>query len=365
MTAISKNWVTIADTAVDPDSPIDAALMTGLRDDLVYLREWLGASYEAGAVQDHNHDGVNSALMEVGGNMLRNGSFESSTTSWTLTGYTGGTLAVGPTGAMHGANCLAITSTVLANGGGLSQSSEYLPVSPGRSYFASALFHASVAGISSQVEIVWYNAAKAQISLSTFLCANTPTVETLLGSGAVAPAGAAYAQVRAYGGVPAQGTAVGTVYVDGCVFNAVDLLLPPVLAGTRYFSPTNQASFALTTANTEKANALIQSSGIYRCYFALNGSDINSVNGGTVYGQIYKNGVAYGTLRGLAVPLSSTGVAAGWTEDLYFNVGDTLQVFAYANPMPGYYANLYSIQFGTSGTEKMLIPPALLALGAR
>jgi microcystin-dependent protein len=68
MGAISKAWVVIADTAVDPDSPIDAALMTGLRDDTVHLREWIGFSYTGGAVQDHNHDGINSAAIsgEVG-----------------------------------------------------------------------------------------------------------------------------------------------------------------------------------------------------------------------------------------------------------------------------------------------------------
>ena len=61
MTAITKAWVTIADGAVDPDSPIDAALMTGLRDNGIHVREWIGASYYAGAVQNHNHDGLNSA----------------------------------------------------------------------------------------------------------------------------------------------------------------------------------------------------------------------------------------------------------------------------------------------------------------
>lgn len=60
MPAISKAWVTINDGAVDPDSPVDQALMEGMRDDLVHLREWLGASYFAGAVQDHDHDGSNS-----------------------------------------------------------------------------------------------------------------------------------------------------------------------------------------------------------------------------------------------------------------------------------------------------------------
>lgn len=61
MTAITKAWVTIADGACDPDSPIDAALMTGYRDIGIHLREWIGASYYAGAVQNHNHDGLNSA----------------------------------------------------------------------------------------------------------------------------------------------------------------------------------------------------------------------------------------------------------------------------------------------------------------
>jgi len=68
MPAISKAWVSIADSAVDPDSPLDASLMTGIRDDLVHLREWLGAAYTAGAVQDHDHDGVNSKAVagEIG-----------------------------------------------------------------------------------------------------------------------------------------------------------------------------------------------------------------------------------------------------------------------------------------------------------
>lgn len=58
--AISKAFITIADGSVDPDSPIDAALMTGLRDNDIHLREWLGLGYYAGAVENHDHDGANS-----------------------------------------------------------------------------------------------------------------------------------------------------------------------------------------------------------------------------------------------------------------------------------------------------------------
>jgi len=66
MPAISKAWVTIADGAVDPDSPLDSVLMTGIRDDLIHLREWLGAGFFAGAVQDHDHDNVNSKTPVLG-----------------------------------------------------------------------------------------------------------------------------------------------------------------------------------------------------------------------------------------------------------------------------------------------------------
>lgn len=66
MPAPSKAWVAIADTAVDPDSPVDQALMQGLRDDAVHLREWLGLNYTAAV--DHDHDGNNSKAIagEVG-----------------------------------------------------------------------------------------------------------------------------------------------------------------------------------------------------------------------------------------------------------------------------------------------------------
>jgi hypothetical protein len=61
MGAISKAWVAIADADVDADSPGDNTLVEGIRDDLVHLREWLGHTYTGNAVQDHDHDSVNSA----------------------------------------------------------------------------------------------------------------------------------------------------------------------------------------------------------------------------------------------------------------------------------------------------------------
>ena len=42
MTAVSKSFVVIADGAVDPASPLDTVLLTGLRDSIVNLDERLG-----------------------------------------------------------------------------------------------------------------------------------------------------------------------------------------------------------------------------------------------------------------------------------------------------------------------------------
>lgn len=62
MAAPSKSWVTIADNQVDADSPGDTILMTGIRDDLVHLRECVYTPGTHTPAAPHNHDGVNSSL---------------------------------------------------------------------------------------------------------------------------------------------------------------------------------------------------------------------------------------------------------------------------------------------------------------
>lgn len=60
MAAPSKPWSDIADQSIDSDSLIDFVLLSGIRDDLVWLKEVLG-----GTSVGHNHDGTNGA--SVGG----------------------------------------------------------------------------------------------------------------------------------------------------------------------------------------------------------------------------------------------------------------------------------------------------------
>lgn len=327
MTAISKSWVSIADASVDPDSPLDTTLMTALRDDLVHLREWLGAGYTAGAVQNHNHDGANSEIIEIGSNAIRNGSFETGTTGWTMANYSGGSNAVQTSGASHGKKCWAATSTVLANGGASAISGEFVSVSAGDVVNVAAKLHASVANISAKVQIIWYDSADAQVSTSDAISyTNTPTSATLVYGAAVAPATARSYKINLIGGVPATGSATGTVYFDG-VFVRGGLGLP-YGAGTLYLPVPRIASgevggsmYEQTSGGwVEAFNARILVGGTYRTAW-----DQRTNNAGKPsYAKVYKNGAAVGTQR----TTTSTTYAAMTTEDLEFKAGDSVQLFA-------------------------------------
>lgn len=233
MAAISKAWVSIADAAVDPDSPVDTSLMEGIRDDLVHLREWVGASFFAGAVQDHNHDGANSALIEIGPNLLRNGSFEDDEAGWTITDYSGGSHAISTSTRHHGEKSLAITSTVTANGGGDALSGQFIPVAEGRTYRVDALLSASGANVSSRLQVVWYDAGKSQVSAANVLdLTNTPTSATHYSSPMTAPATARFAKIKAIGGVPGAGSSAGTIFFDALIVADPPSGLAKLMAGS-------------------------------------------------------------------------------------------------------------------------------------
>jgi len=353
MTAPTKNFTAIADSAIDAESPITETLMTQMRDNMEHLEEWLGKDFAA--AQNHNHDGVNSALVEVGGNLLRNGSFENgvsgSSDGWTVTNYTGGANAVQTTGAMHGKYCLALTSTVLANGGAYATSNEFLPCAPARNYFAHALLKASVANVSSKVEVIWYDSAQAQISISVlYTSTSTPTAATLCGAGVVSPATTAYAKVRVTGGIPATGSATGSIYLDGVVFGAYELSFPRVAAGTDYVGNSGVLSTSATSP-TEIANYRGIQGGTIRCQFKLTCNNA----GGNGYARIYKNGAAFGTHRA-----DTDNVYSTYTEDLDFAEGDTLQVFAYREV-----ATLAYVKEIVFGADEWISPPVVLLIGER
>ena len=350
MTAISVTFTPKVAADWDPQKPLTTTKLNQLYNNTQHLREWVGGSYTANAVQDHNHNGVNSALVEVGANMLRNGSFEGSSASWTLTNYTGGTMQVQTSGAMHGKYCLAITSTVLANGGGKLESDEFMPVSPGRRYSASGLFSGSAANLSGAIGIIWYDAALAQISASNLSFSNIPTTQKIYGITDSAPGTAAYARVL-FTGIP-PGATIGTVYVDGCSFSPDDVRQSYTAAGTSYFTPDMLVGSNTSTAAPyqEVKNFSIQASGFYRVTYAA-----SCVTTNQPYSQIYRNGVAYGTVH--------SAVAGTFTEDLYFDEGDTMQIFA-APYTAGMTTTISGVGIGAL-SRRGIAAPVSLSIGQR
>lgn len=218
MTATTKALTVPDDTAIDPDSPVDTILVTSLRDSIVNLDQRAGGnSYPAGrSLQNHNHDGVNSALVEIGPNAIRNGSFEQGEDGWTIADYSGGSHTINTTQEMDGAQCLAMTSTSTANGGGEAVSNEFRSCTGGELIHLKAAIKASVANVSSRIRVIWFNDAKAQISTSTFYSStSTPTALLIQGGIVSAPAAARWYKLELVGGVPGSGSATGTIYFDG------------------------------------------------------------------------------------------------------------------------------------------------------
>lgn len=326
MAAITVTLVTIADAAVDPESPVDTTLVTGLRDNIEYVVQWLGHSFRGAAVQDHNHDGTNSAKLPIGSNSVRNGSFEDgggSTTGWTLTNFTGGSNAINSANEADGQKCLAITSTVLANGGGQADSNEFDPVTGDAAYSFKLTTKASVAGVSSKSEVVWFDDAQAQISVSTIHSdTSTPTVSKQRGGIIRAPASARFCKIRLTGGVPSSGSATGTVYFDGVSKSDGPPLLEP---GTTTTIISNDAE---TTTNSTSAVKMrefyVGMDGIVRVEW-----EGKSDSGGDSAHQVRVNGSAATLRDGSASTEHSTSGTAyqSFNDEVMVRAGDLLQLY--------------------------------------
>ena len=316
MPATTKAWVTIADSAIDPDSPLDTTLMTALRDDLIHLREWLGASYPAGAVQDHDHDGSNSKLIEIGPNYARNPSFETGTASWALTPFTGGSIAQTTTARGDGAGSLAVTSTVLANGGGEALQSGFTAVSGNEVYPFRVLAWGNAAGISAKAEVVWYDAAQSQISVDTIFTTTAVGTAILRRVGRFrAPSNARFCKIKLTGGMPGSGASTGTVYFDGVTMGVFGL---PLIEPGNFIQARSESEVTTSSTTYTKAKDIeVPADGRVTVTFSLNGSG----GGSDAYGRVYVNDVAVGTERQI-----NSGYTA-YSEDVDVTAGDNVQVW--------------------------------------
>lgn len=159
----------------------------------------------------------------LGGNLLRNGSFEEDSFGWTLTNFTGGSNTISSASHADGAKSLQFTSTNLANGGGDALSQEYINIGGGELIDFAFWAIGSVAGVSSKVEVHWYDNAKALLSTTVLKqLTSTPTAFTHYGVRQRAPASARWCRMRLTGGIPAVGSTTGSIRFDGVEVQLVD-----------------------------------------------------------------------------------------------------------------------------------------------
>lgn len=169
---------------------------------------------------------LNARLSAFATSAIANGSFEFDADGdgipdgWTRTLYTGGSSAISTSQHISGDQSFSFTSTVLANGGGELEQTDFSVVAGGKYYMASVWVWASVANVSHSAEVRWYDSAQSFISASVITSSNnSPTTATNTGLALQAPATARFAKVRLIGGVPAGGSATGTIYFDGVMFD--------------------------------------------------------------------------------------------------------------------------------------------------
>lgn len=307
----------------DPLKPLTTTKLNQLYDNTQYCKD---------KIEAHLHNGSDgSALIEVGPNELRNGSFESGTTGWTIVTYTGGTVAVNTSNPLDGAKSLAFTSTVLANGGGDAVSDEYLPVTGGKEYALNGAIKASVANVSAKLETIWYDNTKTQISATTmYSSSNVPTALTAIGKSVAAPAAARWRRAKFTGGVPATGSAVGTIYFDGALACAG----PGFVAASGAYNAGGVGSVKTGTSNSgtyaKVAEFRAPRAGVYAVSM-----DLNATSPDTAYGRIYLNGVAVGTER-----TTASTPPVNFTEDITVAFGDLVQIYVHTSGVENVTASL-------------------------
>ncbi len=260
---MSFTWSDIANTEHQPDKPGKRSYFQRLIDNLYALRDLL---------LSHTHDGTDTPVIDVGADVLRNGSFEANSfTGWDTVAY-GGSLAVGESGAMDGKYAAAITSTSVSGGGAKMTTAAFVPVSGGTDKHFRLMVNASKVGISSKARVIWYGADLVQVSESSiYASADTPTNAQLCARLIAVPPAARYYKLELTGGVPTLGTAFGTVYFDGVSVAEPALRMAPFKA-TLYFNGSYQH---VLHQNTTRAVILASSGGgegeVKNTFFGANG----------------------------------------------------------------------------------------------
>lgn len=154
-------------------------------------------------------------------NLVTNGSFEDNASGdgktpdgWTLTEYSGSTVAFDTSTPAHASQALSFTST--GSGGGNIISTSFFEVSPLRKLEVSFQLKSTVVDVRNLVEVVWYTAALALISSTAVYDesdANPTDWDVVVGL-VTPPPTARFAKLRMYGCHPSDATAGSTSYDD-------------------------------------------------------------------------------------------------------------------------------------------------------
>ena len=148
---------------------------------------------------------VYEATSSVSPNLVTNGSFEAGTTGWSPTSATLST-ASAPSPRSG-----AAVGLMTCNGGSIPRIGQFIPVSPGQSYAATADLYTTASGVSAHVMVTWRDSSGTQIGFmqSSAGQALVPGAWATMAVSGVAPAGAASAgvYVRAIG-TPTAGTVI-------------------------------------------------------------------------------------------------------------------------------------------------------------
>jgi len=277
------------------------------------------------------------------GSLLRgsvpNGNFEIDSDSdgipdgWTQSLYAGGAGAFDETTPMEGIRSWQFTHPGGVGNGGGSLTSDYIECSPTITYCLRALHYTSVTGVKDLIQVQYYDKDKvvngAAVDLyNSSACAASPEH---ISRPFTPTALSQYLKVKIIGGHTDESTAGDSFFDD------VDIIRQIVGAALPNASAINNACAALvidypTLDSTGSASWVtlhsweINRSGSYRITFTLTAIFSSP---GTAYGRIYKNGVAFGTLR--SVYAGSFDVSATYSEALTFVAGDVVEFKAYVN----------------------------------
>lgn len=169
---------------------------------------------------------LNSGGAGIVSQVVVNGSFEYDSDSdaipdgWTRTLYTGGSSAIETSDQHHGKKAFKFTSPGGGgNGGGYLTSTDFIHITPARSFALSWELKSSVAGVLNKVEVLWYDASEVYISASTLYdSSNNPTSWTLQSGVAAPPSTARLAKIRITGCHDSNTTA-GSTWFDNLFFS--------------------------------------------------------------------------------------------------------------------------------------------------